>query len=72
MSMADSRQVVKAILSAMKGIFQNSTRGARERAWNRFCTERGKAEVRRLINNPAMQISKFEDFLTFKEWLNDQ
>ncbi len=66
---ADSRKVVKEILAAMKRIFSDSTRGARERAWKKFCTERGKAEVRKLINNPAKPLNQFEDFLTFKEWV---
>lgn len=70
MSQSDSRKIVQSLLVAMKGLFQNSTRGARERAWNKFCTERGKAEVRKLINNPSLGLNHFDDFLTFKEWLN--
>lgn len=70
-SQGDSRKIVKAILIALQDLFKRSTRQARERAWNKICTDRGKAEVRRLINNPSMQISKFDNFLTFKEWLSN-
>jgi hypothetical protein len=69
--MSDSRQVTKSILAAMQTVFKNSTRGARERAWNKFTTERGKAEVRKLINNPERPLNHFEDFLTFREWLSN-
>jgi hypothetical protein len=69
MSQADSRQLVKSILSNMKELFRNSTRGARERAWSKFYSTKGNEAVRKLINNPSLQINHFDNFLTFKEWL---
>jgi hypothetical protein len=69
MSQADSRQIVKSLLSSMKTLFKNSTRGARQRAWDKFYSERGNAEVRKLINNPSITLNHFDAFLTFKEWL---
>ena len=67
MSQSDSRKIVKSLLSSLQQIFKNSTRQARERAWNKISSDRGKAEVRRLINNPSMTLNHFDDFLTFKE-----
>lgn len=66
-SQADSRQIVKSILSNMKSLFLKSTRGARERVWEKLWSDRGKNEIRRLINNPSMGLNKFDVFLTFKE-----
>jgi len=68
---ADSRQVVKSLLSTMKDMFKKCTRGTRERAWDKLCSDRGKKEVKRLINNPSINLNHFDDFLTFKEWLNE-
>jgi hypothetical protein len=72
MSQADSRKVLSQILRCMQNTFQNSTRGARTRAWNRLTSPRGRAQIERLINNPSMGFNHFEEFLTFKEWLHKE
>lgn len=67
----DSRVIVLNLLKCLQSNFQNST-SARQRAWDKLTSTRGKESVQKLINNPKITLNHFGNFLTFKEWLSNE
>lgn len=65
----DSRILIRKTLAFLQDLFKASTRKARERFWEKLTSERGRADVRRLINNPSMTLNHFDSFLTFREYI---
>lgn len=69
-SSTDHRKATEDLLRCIQSVFQRSSRGAREKAWERITSSKGKADIKTLIANPSRSISQFRDLITFKEWLD--
>lgn len=70
MSNTDSRKTTEDIIQSIRSIFQRSSRGAREKAWERLFSTKGKEEIKTLVVNPNRGMNQFRGLITFKEWLN--
>lgn len=70
MSSTDHRKATEDLLKSIQSVFQRTSRGAREKAWERITSSKGKEDVKSLIANPNRNISLFRSLITFKEWLD--
>ena len=68
---SDARPAVNDLLNAIRGVFKNYTRAAREKSWKQGIeTAEGRNAINKMIKNPEVPVVGVYRFLKFKEWIN--
>ncbi len=65
---AASKKVITDLAKNIQSVFKKYSKFNRERGWKTITSNDGEKQIKRLINDPNIQLSGFER-LTFREWI---
>ena len=65
------RKAIKDMAKNLSDVFKDYGRQAREKAWKKLISSKGKKEIERMLVNPKRPLNKFFK-LAFREWLEEK
>ncbi len=67
---SDARPAIQDLLDAIRGVFKQYSKTAREQSWKSIETGEGRSAVQKLIRDPKAPVVGTARFLKFKEWMD--